>query len=63
MRHLGDTVEHGHYTTDVRLENGSWLRTNDASVRAVRQNDVLQPSESAYILVYTLMPPSTKVSV
>ena len=56
VRHCGETTHSGHYTTDVRYddgtEEGSWLHCNDSSIDWVETEDDLFECETPYLLFY-----------
>jgi hypothetical protein len=53
--HLGATSEYGHYISYVREGDGSWLRCDDTSVRAVPSSEVFSAytQRNVYCLLYT----------
>lgn len=50
ITHHGRDPSKGHYTTDARHSNGSWLRYDDASVTSIGTSKVLH--DQAYVLFY-----------
>lgn len=50
ITHHGRDPSKGHYTTDARHSNGSWLRYDDASVTSISTSKVLH--DQAYVLFY-----------
>ncbi|KAK9840619.1 hypothetical protein WJX81_004670 [Elliptochloris bilobata] len=52
VSHHGRTPASGHYTADVRQEDGRWLRFDDSNVTSVPLSRVLD--DKAYLLFYQL---------
>ena len=56
VRHRGETTHSGHYTTDVRYDDGSeegaWLHCNDSCIDWVETEDDLFECETPYLLFY-----------
>ncbi|CAO3587937.1 unnamed protein product [Absidia cylindrospora] len=62
--HHGNSAGGGHYTCDIRRQNGEWLHINDTTIVPVKEEDVLvseqntqtseknQADQTAYILFY-----------
>ncbi|CAG9815469.1 unnamed protein product [Phaedon cochleariae] len=53
--HVGDKATRGHYFTDAfQMEHACWLRFDDATVRTITEQQVLQPQDTQvpYLLFY-----------
>jgi ubiquitin carboxyl-terminal hydrolase 10 len=55
--HHGTSLRAGHYTCDVRRQNGEWLHISDTTITPVLENEVLEiqkpdKEQTAYILFY-----------
>ena len=66
--HHGVSAGGGHYTCEIRRQNGMWLHINDTNITPVSERDVLMAEENtrtsetihadqtAYILFYMRSP-------
>jgi len=54
ISHLGKTAANGHYTCDIRVKGGTFVRYDDARYFSVKQTEVLE--SEAYLLFYELLP-------
>lgn len=62
--HHGSSAGGGHYTCDIKRQNGEWLHIDDTTIVPVKEEDVLvteqntqtserqQSDQTAYILFY-----------
>eukprot|EP01119_Soliformovum_irregulare_P010100 TRINITY_DN246_c0_g1_i2.p1 TRINITY_DN246_c0_g1~~TRINITY_DN246_c0_g1_i2.p1 ORF type:complete len:327 (+),score=123.62 TRINITY_DN246_c0_g1_i2:381-1361(+) len=52
VSHIGKSAANGHYTCDVRVKGGNFVRFDDARYYSVKQTEVLEAE--AYLLFYEL---------
>jgi hypothetical protein len=57
--HVGDSPQHGHYYCYIKLLDGTWVLANDESVTPC---DVPESSKHAYVVVYALDAPLSRLS-